>query len=91
MPRVHDKEDDSKGKHVNNLALIWLLRYNLRSHVAMCAKTNNRSIEGRAVVTLKRAGRVNKNLKVILLVEEDVLWLQISVREAPLVHVMDAL
>ena len=94
MSRVHDKEDDSEGKQVNSLALIWLLvRWDLRSHVAYCADI--RSISARAIATLKRADRivvVSKNLNVILLVvEKDVLGLQISVREAPRVHVLDAL
>ena len=70
--------------------MIWLLGEDLRCHISWCADL--RSVGAGAVSTLKRAGKTEVNdLDVVELVEEDVFWLQVSVREALRVDVVDAL
>ena len=74
----HDEEDDTAGKEVDNLSLIWGLIENLRSHVSW--SSDDRSIESASITTLKWACESEINdLDVVIFVEKDVFWLQITV------------
>ena len=88
MARVEDKQDDAKGEQVNHLALISLPDKNLRCHVRwgteLCA------VSAEAVATLQRAGKAKIDyLNIAIFVEQNILWLKISVREALSMDVLE--
>ena len=90
MTGIQDEEDDAKGEQIDNLALVRLLQDNLGGHVALSA--NDGAVGTRAIASLKRAGKAEiDNLDVVVLVKEDILRLEISVREASGVDVVDTL
>jgi len=90
VARVQDEEDHTEGEKINNLALVRLLQDNLGGHVALSA--NDGAVSARAVTSLKRAGKAEiDNFDVVVLVKEDVLRLEVSVREASRVDVVDTL
>ena len=87
---VQDEDNDANGEQVNNLTLVWLLGQDLGSHVAW--GTDARSVRTRAITALQGACEAKvDDFNVIELVEEDVLWLQVSVREALRVDIVDSL
>ena len=77
---AHDKENDAEGEQVDNLALIRQLGDNLRGHVSR--RADLRAINARTIAALNSAGEPEiDNLDIEVLVEQDVLWLEVAVRE----------
>lgn len=90
VARVQNEKDHSKGKQVHDLALVGLLLEDLWGHVARGA--DDRAVGARAIAALKWAGEAEvDNLDVVHFVEQDVLGLEISVREALGVDVVHTL
>ena len=53
--RVHDEQDASKGKHVDDFSLIWLLEQNFWRHVAQGAFES--PIESTAITAFERSSK----------------------------------
>ena len=87
MTGIQYEENDSEGEEINNLSLIRLSRENLWCHVSR--STDDRFVGTRSITSFKRACKAEiDDLDIVHLVEEDVLWLEISVSEALRVDVM---
>ena len=86
---LEGEEDHSEGEEVSVVPLVWLLLKDLWRHVAWCA--DHRVRESSAVTSFKFAGEAEINqLDVVVFVEEDVLRLEVPVREALGVDVQEA-
>ena len=83
---VHDEENDSGSKNVNNFTLIFLVG-NLRGHVSLSAQLGPE--HSSAVLALEQAGEAEiGDLEDEEVGEQQVLGLDIAVRVALLVHVV---
>ena len=83
------EEDHSEGEEVSVVPLVWLLLKDLWRHVAWCA--DHRVRESSAITSFKLAGEAEiDQLDVVVMVEEDVLRLEVSVREALGIDVQEA-
>ena len=86
---LEGEDDHSEGEEVSVVPLVWLLLKDLWRHVAWCA--DHRVRESGAVTSFKFAGEAEINqLNVVVFVEEDVLRLEVPVREALGVDVQEA-
>ena len=86
---LEGEEDHSEGEEVSVVPLVWLLLKDLWCHVAWCA--DHRVRESGAITSFKLAGEAEiDQLDVVVLVEEDVLRLEVAVREALGVDVEEA-
>ena len=86
---LEGEEDHSEGEEVSVVPLVWLLLKDLWRHVAWCA--DHRVRESGAITSFKLAGEAEiDQLDVVVLVEEDVLRLEVAVREALGVDVQEA-
>ena len=88
--RVHHEEHDAEGVPVGDLRLVGASGLQLRRHILHCS---NKSIaEAHARLALDRASEAEIcDFDVVVLIEEDVLKLEVAVRDAPAVHVADTL
>ena len=87
---VEVEEDDTESKEVDDLALVRKSPQNFGRHVAIGAVIGG--VDAGAVATLDWAGEAEVcNLDVVVLVEEDVLGLQVAVRETLAMDIVDAL
>ena len=87
---IQDEEDDTKGKEVDDLALVGLLSVDLWGHEA--ERANDGAVHARAISSLDWAGEAKvDNLDVIESVEQDILALEIAMGEALGVNVVDGL
>jgi len=87
---VQDEENYSEGEEINNLSLIRLSRENLRCHVSR--STDDRFVGARSVTSFKRACKTEiDNLNIVHFVKENILRLEISMREALGVDVVNTL
>lgn len=87
-PSKHNKENLRCSEEVNSRALVLLFHYDFRSHVI------ERSAVGlhlpSAVWTGEEAGHAEVcYLEVVLVIQQQVVWLQVAVRQAHFVQVVD--
>lgn len=75
---VADEQNNSEGKEINHVALVWLLQQDFWGHVGLRAKHGLE--EAAAVASLYRSSEAEvRDLHVEVLVKQDVLRLQVAV------------
>ena len=88
MSGVEDKKYHSECEKISFLALVRLAHDNLRGHVTW--SSNQCSVSAGAVASRKRAGKTEiDNFYVIIFVEENIIRLEITMRKAFMMDVMD--
>ena len=81
VARTHGEEDDTKGEQVDDLALVWLLHEDFGGHISR--RADLRAIDARAIAALERACEAEvDNLDIVVFVKEDILWLEVTMRES---------
>ena len=87
---VEHEKDDAEGEEIDHLALIGLLSVDLGSHEAQ--RSDNASVHAVTGTALNRAGEAEiDHLDVVQFVEEDILALEVTVRETLGVNVVNRL
>lgn len=86
----HDEEDDGGGEEVDRLALIWHLEMDLWRHVV-----EGTELGGQVALTISSLNWCSETevcyLEGVLVVEEKILWLEISVSNSSLVTEVETL
>lgn len=83
----HDEQDDGTSKDVDLLTLVGLIKVDLRSHVIHGAKLSRQV--STAVSTLNWSSKTKvRNFESEILVQQKILWLQISVSNSLFVAVL---
>jgi len=85
----HDEQDNAEGEQIDLLAIVRFACVDLRRHVVMRAKPGVQ--ETGSVSACHRASEPEvRNLEVEVLIQEEILRLQVSVRNARSVAVVEA-
>lgn len=89
MPRVEDEKDHSQGEDVSRWSLVDLCCVDLRGHVAWSTDASLVRASAISAFILGSKPEVN-DFDIEVLVEKNVLWLQVAVRESLCMNVVDA-
>ena len=85
----HDEKDDAEGEQVDLLTIIRLACMDLRRHVVVRAEFGVQ--HARSVSAFHGAGKAEvRNLEVVVLIQEKILRLQVSVRNTLFMAVFKA-
>lgn len=78
---IHYEEDDTQGKHINLMALVWKAFHDLRRHVTACAKP---SVKMTTTVSAFAGSSKTKisNFYVEIVVQQNVFRLEIPMNHA---------
>ena len=90
VPRIHGKEDDTEREEVHHVAVVRDLFQELGSHETW--RPNVRCVEALAVFPSQRAYKTEVDeLDIEVFRQQDILGLDVSVREPLAVQIVDAL
>ena len=90
VPRIHGKEDDTEREKVHHVAVVRDLFQELGSHETW--RPNVRCVEALAVLPSQRAYKTEVDeLDIEVFRQQDILGLDVSVREPLAVQIVDAL